>query len=151
MRQNPQIITADELRQIDRNNGFIIEAAGHRFGGPRYMLPRREWVEREFAPAFRKHLVALGVQRWREGVWDCNLFALGTKFLASVFHANTPEAADCQLAVAETWYQNPGRGGYHASGLFTCEGGLPVFFEGDTLETRVATRQEAFSADLLNR
>jgi hypothetical protein len=145
------ILTARELEQHDHQYGFRPPIGAHRFGAPSYRLAKREWVERDFIPAYRRWVVALGLRKWRAHVWDCNLYTDLAATLAAIFHAATPDAGDTQLAVGRCWYKHPGRGGYHASALFTCEGLLPLLFEGDTLELRIATRDEAESCDLLNR
>lgn len=72
-------------------------------GDGSYVMPTVSWIKDRFSIAFREFLEHLDTQVWKPEKNDCENFARGAAFFASVLHTRTSDV-ESEIAFGEFWY-----------------------------------------------
>src|SRR5574341_626886 len=106
------ILTHSEVRRAFRDAGVL--SMDIQLADLLYALPARDFIEKEFAAALQKFYWQLRVNQWLPEKGDCDDFARGAAFFASLLHRRTHGAPDAGIAFGEFWYFSETLNGSHA-------------------------------------
>lgn len=101
----------------------------------KYVLAKREWVEKEFSSGLSDFQFQFGINHWKEESNDCDKFSgAATFYLRWLNHSSPNRNVNAALAAGEVYYRRTD-GQYHAINFFILETGgvlVPTFYEPQT-------------------